>query len=143
MQHRILLECFKLGGTIINIYFKLGQLTGIIAGVITAMLWMLVMWDPTGVFTFSTGNFAVLAGSFAVIFVMVILSVIAIVASLKGHGGVLVVIFAVSFFPIGLWVLAIPHWIHWVGLSNIGFLMAGVLLWRFHPYERNSEDQSG
>ena len=108
------------------ILFKSGQITGMSAGAITALLWMLALWSPDAAFSFNIA-------SMAVILTMVILAVVAIVASLKGHAAVLIVIFGVSFFPVGLYVLGIPHWIQWVGLANIGFLLAGLMIWRFHP----------
>jgi hypothetical protein len=107
-----------------TLFYRLGQLIGISAGAIAAMLWMLTLWIPDSSFSFNIG-------SMAVIFTMTILAVIAIVASLKGHAGVLIVIFGVSFFPIGLYVLGVPHWIQWVGFANMGYLMSAVIIWRF------------
>jgi hypothetical protein len=52
---------------------------------------------------------------------------------------VLVIIFGISFFPIGLYVLGVPHWIQWVGLANIGYLLAGVIIWRFRPPQTASD----
>ena len=116
--------------------YKLGQLTGIIAGVIASLLWMMTLWIPDASFSFNIA-------SMAVVLLMIILAIIAIVASLKGHAAVLIVMFGISFFPIGLYVLGIPHWIQWVGLANIGYLLAGVIIWRFKPHttvERASPD---
>ena len=99
---------------------------GIIAGSITALLWMLALWLPDASFSFNIA-------SMTVIVLMIITAITAIVASLKGHAGVLIIIFGVSFFPVGLYVLGLPHWIQWVGLANIGFLFAGIVMWRFRP----------
>jgi membrane protein implicated in regulation of membrane protease activity len=81
--------------------------------------------------------------SMAVILIMIVLAVVAIVASLKGHPAVLLVIFGVSFFPIGLYVLGVPHWIQWVGLSNMGYLLASIVIWRFRPPKDEQSAQSG
>jgi len=117
----------------VNYFFKLGQVIGITSGIFTCLLWVLMMWELTATFSFSIA-------SYAVVFIMVLMAIIAMVASLKGRSGVLVVIFGISFFPIGLYVLAVPHWIHWVGLANIGFLLAGIVIWRFRPsYNRGSD----
>jgi len=106
-----------------DVFYKLGQIIGTSSGVVTCILWTLAMWDPASGFSFS---FA----SFAVVFVMILIAIIAVIASTKGHGKVLIVLFAISFFPIGMYVLAIPHWLHWVGLANIGLLVAGLLIRR-------------
>ncbi len=111
-----------------NLFFKLGQFVGIVSGSIAAILWMMSLWSPDTSFTFNIG-------STAVVLLMVILAIIIIVASLKAHATVMVVVFGISFFPIGLYVLGIPHWIQWVGLANIGYLLASVLIWRFKPVD--------
>lgn len=106
--------------------YKAGQITGVVSGVTACMLWILAMWDPASMLSFS-------APSFAVAFSMVLMAIIVVIASTKGHGRVLFVLFAISFFPIGLYVIAVPHWLRWVGLANLGYLLAGVLIWRFRP----------
>ena len=97
---------------------------------------MLTLWLPDAPFSFGTA-------SMAVILIMIVLAVVAIVASLKGHAAVLLVIFGVSFFPIGLYVLGVPHWIQWVGLSNMGYLLASIVIWRFRPPIDDQSAQSG
>lgn len=101
--------------------YKTGQLCGIVSGTVSCVLWMLTIWDPASVFSFSIAGFAV-------VFAMILISIIAIIASIKGHGTALIVLFAVAFFPIGLYVIAVPHWIRWTGLANLGFLAAGLLI---------------
>jgi hypothetical protein len=118
------------------IFYKIGQVTGISAGAITAILWMMALWMPDTPFTFSTA-------SMAVTLIMMILAVVAIVASMKGHPAILLVIFGVSFFPVGLYVLGVPHWIQWVGLSNMGYLLAAIIIWRFRPLDKDQSAQSG
>ena len=110
----------------LNIFFKLGQTIGIVSGAVAAILWMMSLWSPETSFTFNIA-------STAVVLFMMVLAVIIIVASLKAHATVMIVIFGISFFPIGLYVLGVPHWIQWVGMANIGYLLAGVLIWRFKP----------
>jgi hypothetical protein len=110
----------------INIPYKLGQITGIISGAVASLLWMMSLWLPETSFSFGIA-------SMAVILIMIVLAVIVIVASLKGHSTALIVIFGISFFPVGLYMLGVPHWLQWVGLANIGYLFAGVIIWRFRP----------
>ena len=107
-----------------KLLYKIGQITGAISGVASRLLWLLTIWEPDSVFSFSTA-------SFAVVFVMILISAIAVIASIKGHGTILIILFAISFFPIGLYVIAIPHWLRWVGLANIGYLLAGLLIRRY------------
>jgi hypothetical protein len=114
--------------TTINIFFKLGQFIGIVSGAVAAILWMMSLWAPDTSFTFNIA-------STAVVLFMIILAIVIIVASMKAHATVIVVAFGISFFPIGLYVLGIPHWIQWVGLANIGYLLAGVIIWRFKPVD--------
>ena len=116
--------------------YKLGQTLGVSAGGITASLWMYYLWGPSTLSSFNVGSM----GS---VFLMIILAVIAIVASLKGHAMVLFVIFGISFLPIGLYLLGLPLWIQWIGLSNIGYLLSGLIIWRFRPLlteEKTSPD---
>jgi hypothetical protein len=104
-----------------DLLYKLGQIVGITSGIAAAMLWMLSIWDPASGFSFSYA-------SFAVVLVMTLIAIFAVIASIKGHGTVLIVLFAISFFPIGLYVLAVPYWLRWVGLANLGFLVAALLI---------------
>lgn len=108
----------KTGGY--GLLYELGQIIGVVSGIAASMLWMLSIWDPASGFSFSYA-------SFAVVLVMTLIAIFAVIASIKGHSTVLIVLFAISFFPIGLYVLAVPHWLKWVGLANLGFLVAALL----------------
>lgn len=63
-----------------------------------------------------------------VVFLMILIGVLTVIASIKGNSTMLLVLFFVAFLPIGLYVIAVPHWIRWVGITNTGFLLAGLLL---------------
>jgi len=58
---------------------------------------------------------------------MMMFALFAVIASLRGHGFALV-IFIVSFFPVGGYLLGVPHWLRWIGVSNLGFLVAGLMI---------------
>ncbi len=105
---------------------KAGRLTGVVAGSVSCLLWIAALWDPTSPFSFSPA-------SMLVVFLMIVTGVLVVIASLKGNSTMLLVLFFVSFLPIGLYVIGIPHWIRWVGLANTGFLVAGLLLRRGGP----------
>ncbi len=104
---------------------KTGQITGVVAGTLSCLLWIATIWDPTSPFLFSPA-------SFAVVFAMILIAIIAVIASIKGNSTMLLVLFVVAFLPVGLYVIAVPHWIRWVGLANLGYLAAGLLL-RLQP----------
>lgn len=80
------------------------------------------MWFPSSNLTLS-------GTSFVVAFVMALLAIGAVLASTRRHSSVLVGLFFVSFFPIGVFLLTLPHWIHWIGVLNFGYLIAGLLIW--------------
>lgn len=101
--------------------YKLGQMTGVVAGVLSCLLWMAAMWDPASPFSLKPA-------SMLVVFLMILIAILAVIAAIKGNGAMLLVLFVVAFLPIGLYVIGVPHWIRWVGLTNLGYLIAGLLL---------------
>jgi len=100
---------------------KTGRLIGVVAGSLSCLLWIAALWDPSSPFSFSPA-------SMLVVFLMILIGVLTVIASIKGNSTMLLVLFFVSFLPIGLYVIAVPHWIRWVGITNTGFLLAGLLL---------------
>ena len=100
---------------------KTGRLVGVVAGSLSCLLWIAALWDPASPFSFSPA-------SMLVVFLMILIGVLTVIASIKGNSTMLLVLFFVSFLPIGLYVIAVPHWIRWVGITNTGFLLAGLLL---------------
>ena len=83
------------------------------------------MWGPTSILSFS-------GTSFAGAFVMSMLAIVAVIASVRGHRLVLMVVFIVSFFPIGFFFLSESHWLRWTGLLNLGYLLGAVLMRKTH-----------
>ena len=83
--------------------------------------WLVAMWFPSSNLTLS-------GASFVVAFVMALLAIAVVLASVRGHATVLVVLFFTS-FPVGAFLLTVPHWIHWIGVLNIGYLIAALLIW--------------
>ena len=59
---------------------------------------------------------------------MMLFAIFAVIASLRGHGPVLMIMFIMSFFPVGGYLLGIPHWLRWIGVSDLGFLVAGLMI---------------
>lgn len=100
-----------------------GKIIGFVSGGIAAIMWTQLMWF--GGFEWSQ-PFPV----FLVAMIMVVLSIAVVIAALREHYRALIVLFVISFFPIGISIFTADHWIRWVSLVNIGFLLAGILMWR-------------
>ncbi|MFT5134827.1 MAG: hypothetical protein ACI9SC_003309 [Gammaproteobacteria bacterium] len=113
----------------------LAKLIGIIAGSGTCASWMLAILKPVPAFPL-TGI------AFVVALLMIIFAILAVIASVHGHGIMLVVLFFCSFLPIGLYLLGDPDWVRVIGFLNFGYLIAGVLIWAlaYHAESVESSD---
>lgn len=119
----------------LQIRLVIGKLIGIVSGGIAALMWNQLMWfggiESSQLFS----NFAIAKWTqpfpvFVVAMIMVILSISVVIAALREHYRALIILFVISFFPIGISLFSAEHWIKWVGVVNIGFLLAGILMWR-------------
>ena len=113
----------------------LGKLIGFVSGGIAALMWNQLMWFGGSDSSLLFSDLAIAIWSkpfpvFVVAMIMVLLSVAVVIASFREHHRALIVLFIVSFFPIGISLFGADHWIKWIGYLNIGFLVAGVLMWR-------------
>jgi hypothetical protein len=114
----------------INIVRKIIQLIaktiGVTSGSATCVCWVLVIWFPlpelplTGI-------------AFIGALLMIMFSILAVIASVHGHGRVLILLFAASFFPIGLYLIGDPDWVRVIGILNFGYIIAGVVAWAVPP----------
>lgn len=109
-----------------------GKFTGVVSGVGVCASWILAMWTPTPPVPLS-------GIAFFVALLMVMLAIIAVIASNQGHGITLIVLFFASFFPIGYFLLWVPGWMWVIGLLNVGYLLAGLVAWRMPPLDKISE----
>ena len=82
---------------------------------------MTAIWFPSSGLTLS-------GASLVVAFVMIIISIFAVIAALNAHGRVLLFLFLASFFPVGLYLLGASGWYRWIGIFNLGFLLAGIAI---------------
>jgi hypothetical protein len=103
--------------------YIIGQLTGALSGIGVCALWNFAMWGPTSILSLS-------GTSFSGAFVMSILAIVAVIASVRGHNILLLLIFFASFFPIGYFFLIESHWLSWTGVLNLGYLLGAVLMWQ-------------
>jgi hypothetical protein len=90
------------------------------------------MWTPTPALPLS-------GMAFAVALLMAMLAIIAVIASVHGHGITLIVLFFASFFPIGFFLLGIPGWVRVIGVLNLGYLIAGLVAWQIPRAIERSE----
>ncbi len=90
------------------------------------------MWTPSPALPLS-------GMAFAVALLMAMLAIIAVIASVHGHGITLIVLFFASFFPIGFFLLGIPGWVRVIGVLNLGYLIAGLVAWQIPRAIERSE----
>jgi endonuclease/exonuclease/phosphatase (EEP) superfamily protein YafD len=106
--------------------FHAGRVIGAASGVAACGLWLWALGTPQGAFTLSALHIAIGV-------LMMLFAIFAVIASVRAHGMVLLVIFVMSFFPVGGYLLGTPLWLRWVGVADFGFLAGGLLIWRFAP----------
>ena len=112
-----------------------GKITGVVSGVGACASWIVAMWTPNPPLPLS-------GVAFFVALLMAILAILAVIASIHGHGVALIVLFFASFFPIGYFLLGVPGWISVIGVLNIGYLIAGLVAWRM-PHAVVKSESSG
>jgi len=110
----------------------IGKFTGVVSGVGACAFWIVAMWTPTPPIPLS-------GVAFFVALLMALLAIIAVIASIRGHGIALIVLFFASFFPIGYFLLGLPGWMMAIGVLNLGYLIAGLVAWRLPNVIERSE----
>jgi hypothetical protein len=96
---------------------------GALAGALLSVLWSYAMWVPEAGLPSLSGI------SFAVALLMCFVAIIAVIASTRGHSGVLMVAFLASFLPVGAVLIQVDLWFQWVGLLDLLLLAATALIW--------------
>lgn len=112
-----------------------GKFIGIMSGIGACASWTVAMWIPDPSLPLS-------GIAFFVALLMAILAIIAVIASIHGHGIALIVLFFASFFPIGLFLLGISGWVWVIGILNLGYLISGLVALRM-PREIERYEPSG
>lgn len=100
----------------------LGRAIGALSGAVLAVCWSYVMWVPAAGLTLSGVSFIVAA-------LLALAGLFAVIGAVRGHSVVLVLVFLASFFPIGVTLLQVDHWLRWVGWLDVGLLAGGALMW--------------
>lgn len=99
-----------------------GRIVGAASGAAACGMWLWALGTPQGSFTLSALHIAIGV-------LMMLFAIFAVIASVRAHGVVLMVIFVMSFFPVGGYLFGIPHWLRWIGVADLGFLLGGLLIW--------------
>ncbi|HEY7672759.1 MAG TPA: hypothetical protein VIC71_11120 [Gammaproteobacteria bacterium] len=100
-----------------------GRALGALSGAVTSILWMYAIWFPSPAIGMS-------GVGVAVAWLMAMLAVFAVIASVKGHHVVLFMAFLASFLPVGAMLLYVRDWPRWIGVLNLVLLAASVLIWQ-------------
>jgi hypothetical protein len=101
---------------------RIGRVLGIACGAALAVAWVFAIWAPAAGITLS--GISVVVALFMVAFAL-----FAAIASAYGHAVVVVLLFLASFFPIGAALLPADHWLRFIGVGDLGLLIAAVIMW--------------
>jgi hypothetical protein len=99
-----------------------GRAIGILAGGISAALWVAIIWFPVG--GFMLDGIGVAVGAMLALF-----GLIAAIASWHGHATVVFVCFVASFFGVGAFALNVNHWFRIFGVLDLLLLVASAMIW--------------
>ena len=99
-----------------------GRWIGFLASGATLVLWAVFLFaNPYGSEGISSDTYAVAA-------VMMALAAAAFVAAWRIIPILMFIVFAISLFPVGLYLLGTPGIFKWVGVCNLLFLPSGLLM---------------
>jgi len=109
-----------------------GRAIGILAGGVTAGLWVWIIWLPLG--DFRLEGIGVAVGGFMALF-----GLVAAIASWHGHAVVVFACFVASFFGVGAFALNVDHWFRVFGVLDLLLLAASVMI----PVSSRKTERSG
>ena len=100
-----------------------GRALGIVAGGVTAALWVAIIWFPVGGFMLE--GIGVAAGA-----MMAALGLVAAIGSWHGHAAVVFLCFVFSFFGVGTFALnVVDHWFRIFGVLDLLLALASGMIW--------------
>lgn len=105
-----------------TIGFKIGQVTATLAAIGTIALWLIFL------FANPYDNPAQVTDSVLIVILMLILSTLAVLASLTGRPYWMAFLAAIMLVPVGLYTLGTPGLFRWIGILEIIFLAAALLM---------------
>ena len=100
----------------------IGRTLGMLAGGVTAALWVTIIWVPVG--GFSLEGIGVAVGV-----MMAAFGLVAAIASWHGHAVVVFACFVLSFFGVGTFALNVDHWFRVFGVLDLLLLLASAMIW--------------
>ena len=109
-----------------------GRALGLVAGGITAALWVTIIWLPVGGFMLEGIGVAVGA-------LLAAVGLVAAIASWHGHAVVVFFCFVVSFFGVGAFALNVDHWFRIFGLLDLLLALASGMIWYARQAGENAE----
>jgi hypothetical protein len=95
---------------------------GALSGALLAVAWAFALWVPTAGLT-------LVGVSVVTALLLTVLALFGAIAAVRGHPTVLVLLFLASFFPVGLFLMSVDHWLRWSGWVDLGMLASAALLW--------------
>ncbi len=102
--------------------FNFGRAVGTLAAALLSVMWVFAMWTPAAGLPLS-------GFSFAVAFIMSIIAIVGIIASIRGHSAMLSIAFLASFLPVGAVLIQVDLWFEWIGRLDLVLLVAAALIW--------------
>jgi hypothetical protein len=103
----------------------IGRGLGMLAGGVTAALWVSVIWFP--IEGFSLQGISVVVGGMLAVF-----GLVAAIAAYHGHATVIFACFVLSFFGVGTFALNVDNWFRIFGVLDLLMLVASGLIWYGH-----------
>ena len=95
---------------------------GAFCGAALALGWLYAVWIPAA-------GIALTGTSFVVGLALALAAVFAANAAVRGHAVVVMLVFVASFFPVGAVLVTADHWLRWIGVLDVGLLVAAVGMW--------------
>lgn len=96
---------------------------GALCGAVLAVVWAFALWVPAAGLQHLAGVSVVVA------LMLTVFGLFAVIASVRGHATVIVLLFLASFFPIGAQLLRVDHWLRAVGWLDLGLAVAALVVW--------------
>jgi len=100
----------------------LGRGIGLGAAGVTLALWG---WFLSGKLYNTAG---ITTATYSVVYLMVLIAVVGVFAAWKAWPHLMLLVFFLSFVPMGFYLLGTPGVFFWIGVTNLGFLASGILL---------------
>lgn len=99
-----------------------GRWIGLGASAATIGLWVLFLSaNPSQ-------DQGITAATYAVVHLMVLVALLGALAAWKARPYLMLLVFAISFLPMGFYLLGTPGRFRWIGVMNLLFLVSGILL---------------